>query len=67
MDGASRMLLAPTLRQHAGPSKRSDDACQFNKLELLDEQIWYQQVKDNIDAEVSAELPPTDRLQDLSL
>ncbi|AHF73993.1 Protein MraZ [Sodalis glossinidius str. 'morsitans'] len=67
MDGAGRILLAPTLRQHAGLSKEVMLVGQFNKFELWDEQTWYQQVKDDIDAELSAELPLTDRLQDLSL
>ncbi|MBT9432405.1 division/cell wall cluster transcriptional repressor MraZ [Candidatus Sodalis endolongispinus] len=67
MDGAGRILLAPTLRQHAGLSKEVMLVGQFNKFELWDEQTWYQQVKDDIDAELSAKLPLTDRLQDLSL
>ncbi|MGL9773094.1 MAG: division/cell wall cluster transcriptional repressor MraZ [Sodalis sp. (in: enterobacteria)] len=67
MDGAGRILLAPTLRQHAGLSKEVMLVGQFNKFELWDEQTWYQQVKDDIDAELSAELALSDRLQDLSL
>lgn len=67
MDNAGRILLASTLRQHAGLSKEIMLVGHFNKFELWDEQTWYQQVKDDINAELSAELPLTDRLQDLSL
>lgn len=67
MDGAGRILLAPTLRQHSKLSKEVMLVGQFNKFELWDEQTWHQQGKDDIDAELSAELPLTDRLQDLSV
>ncbi|KYP97012.1 cell division protein MraZ [Sodalis-like endosymbiont of Proechinophthirus fluctus] len=67
MDSAGRILLAPTLRQHARLSKAVMLVGQFNKFELWEEQAWYQQVKDDIDAEMLAKLPVTDRLQDLSL
>jgi len=40
---------------------------QFNKFELWDEQTWYQQVREDIDAEQSAQAPLSERLQDLSL
>ncbi|MEG3110178.1 MULTISPECIES: division/cell wall cluster transcriptional repressor MraZ [Pantoea] len=67
MDNAGRLLLANTLRQHAKLSKEVMLVGQFNKFELWDEQTWYQQVKDDIDAEQSAQEPLSDRLQDLSL
>lgn len=63
MDGAGRVLVAPVLRQHAGLTKEVMLVGQFNKFELWDETAWYQQVKDDIDAEQSL----SDRLQDLSL
>lgn len=67
MDNAGRLLLANTLRQHAQLTKEVMLVGQFNKFELWDEQTWYQQVKDDIDAEQSAQEPLSERLQDLSL
>lgn len=67
MDNAGRLLLASTLRQHANLTKEVMLVGQFNKFELWDEQTWYQQVKDDIDAEQSAQAPLSERLQDLSL
>ncbi|QWA10134.1 division/cell wall cluster transcriptional repressor MraZ [Sodalis ligni] len=67
MDGAGRLLIAQTLRLHAGLTKQVMLVGQFNKFELWDEQTWYQQVKDDIDAELSAQEPLSVRLQDLSL
>ncbi|MGP0938241.1 division/cell wall cluster transcriptional repressor MraZ, partial [Serratia sp. CY74664] len=67
MDSAGRLLLANTLRQHAGLTKEVMLVGQFNKFELWDEQTWYQQVKDDIDAEQSTQEPLSERLQDLSL
>ncbi|RTY59090.1 transcriptional regulator MraZ [Pantoea sp. YU22] len=67
MDNAGRLLLANTLRQHTGLTKEVMLVGQFNKFELWDEQTWYQQVKDDIDAEQSAQEPLSERLQDLSL
>ncbi|MCW6033166.1 division/cell wall cluster transcriptional repressor MraZ [Pantoea sp. JK] len=67
MDNAGRLLLANTLRQHAGLTKEVMLVGQFNKFELWDEQTWYQQVKDDIDTEQSAQEPLSERLQDLSL
>jgi MraZ protein len=67
MDSAGRLLLANTLRQHAGLKKEVMLVGQFNKFELWDEQTWYQQVRDDIDAEHSAQEPLSERLQDLSL
>ncbi|RAU31444.1 transcriptional regulator MraZ [Pantoea sp. RIT413] len=67
MDSAGRLLLANILRQHAGLKKEVMLVGQFNKFELWDEQTWYQQVRDDIDAEHSAQEPLSERLQDLSL
>ena len=67
MDNAGRLLLANTLRQHAKLTKEVMLVGQFNKFELWDEQTWYQQVRDDIDAEHSAQEPLSERLQDLSL
>jgi MraZ protein len=67
MDNAGRLLLANTLRQHAKLTKEVMLVGQFNKFELWDEKTWYQQVRDDIDAEQSAQEPLSERLQDLSL
>ncbi|MBF1994287.1 division/cell wall cluster transcriptional repressor MraZ [Serratia symbiotica] len=67
MDSAGRLLLATTLRQHAGLTKEVMLVGQFNKFELWDEQTWYQQVKVDIDAKQSPQEPLSERLQDLSL
>lgn len=67
MDNAGRLLIASTLRQHASLTKEVMLVGQFNKFNLWDEQAWYQQVKDDIDAEQSSDAPLSERLQDLSL
>ncbi|MBF4177554.1 division/cell wall cluster transcriptional repressor MraZ [Lelliottia nimipressuralis] len=67
MDNAGRLLIAPVLRQHAGLTKEVMLVGQFNKFELWDETTWYQQVKEDIDAEQSESAVLSDRLQDLSL
>ncbi|MGL4859943.1 MAG: division/cell wall cluster transcriptional repressor MraZ [Enterobacteriaceae bacterium] len=67
MDGAGRILIASTLRQHASLSKEVMLVGQLNKFELWDEQTWYQQIKADIDAEQSTMEPLSERLQDLSL
>ncbi|MCP9267716.1 division/cell wall cluster transcriptional repressor MraZ [Xenorhabdus sp. XENO-1] len=67
MDSAGRLLLANTLRQHAGLTKEVMLVGQFNKFELWDEQAWYQQVQNDIEAEQSTQEPLSARLQDLSL
>ncbi|HHE6468552.1 TPA: division/cell wall cluster transcriptional repressor MraZ [Providencia rettgeri] len=67
MDNAGRLLLASTLRQHAGLTKEVMLVGQINKFELWDEQTWYQQVEDDITAERLTNEPLSARLQDLSL
>ena len=67
MDNAGRILLANTLRQHANLTKEVMLVGQFNKFELWDEQTWYQQVTEDIDAEHTSQQALSERLQDLSL
>ncbi|MEZ2696097.1 division/cell wall cluster transcriptional repressor MraZ [Hafnia alvei] len=67
MDSAGRLLIASTLRQHAGLTKQVMLVGQFNKFELWDEENWYQQVKEDIDAQQTAAEPLSERLQELSL
>lgn len=66
MDSAGRLLLASTLRQHAGLQKEIMLVGQFNKFELWDEQAWYQQIREDIESE-TAHSELSERLQDLSL
>ena len=67
MDNSGRLLIAPVLRQHAGLTKEVMRVGQFNEFELWDETTWYQQVKEDIDAEQSDSATLSERLQDLSL
>ncbi len=67
MDNAGRLLLANTLRQHAGLTKEVMLVGQINKFELWDEQRWYHQVQQDIAAELENIQPLSTRLQDLSL
>lgn len=67
MDNAGRLLIASTLRQHAELTKEVILVGQFNKFELWNETRWYQQIKEDIDAEQSVMEPLSERLQDLSL
>ena len=66
MDNAGRLLLASTLRQHAGLQKEIMLVGQFNKFELWDKPAWYQQIREDIESE-SARGELSERLQDLSL
>lgn len=67
MDGAGRILLANTLRQHAGLDKSIMLVGQYNKFEVWDESRWYDQIKADIDLEHSGESELTERILDLSL
>lgn len=67
MDSAGRLLIAPVLRQHAGLIKEVMLVGQLNKFELWHETTWYQQVREDIDAEQLAQGTLPERLQDLSL
>ncbi|MFV8111966.1 division/cell wall cluster transcriptional repressor MraZ, partial [Enterobacter cloacae complex sp.6700816] len=64
IDNAGRLLLASTLRQHAGLTKEVMLVGQINKFEIWDEQMWYQQVENDIAAERQADEPLFARLQD---
>lgn len=67
MDNAGRLLIANTLRQHAGLTKELMFIGQLNKFEIWDEQVWYQQVEDDIAAEKSLQAPLSEKLLDFSL
>ncbi|KMV73969.1 MULTISPECIES: division/cell wall cluster transcriptional repressor MraZ [Erwiniaceae] len=67
LDAAGRLLLTAPLRTHATLTKHIMLVGQYNKFELWDEQTWYDQVKQDIEAEQHAQGVLSERLQDLSL
>lgn len=67
MDKNGRVLLATPLRQHAGLTKKLMLVGQLNKFEIWDEEVWQQQVADDIAAEQAGDFTLSDRLQDFSL
>ena len=67
LDNAGRLLLSAPLRTHATLTKQVMLVGQYNKFELWDEQTWYHQVKQDIEAEQHAQGVLSERLQDLSL
>ena len=67
MDNAGRLLIAHTLRQHAGLTKELMFVGQLNKFEIWDKQVWYQQVEDDIAAEQTMQEPMSEKLLDFSL
>ncbi|MBT0720091.1 transcriptional regulator MraZ [Tatumella sp. TA1] len=67
LDNAGRLLLSAPLRAHATLTKHIMLVGQYNKFELWDEHTWYDQVKQDIEAEQHAQGVLSERLQDLSL
>ncbi len=67
LDSAGRLLLSSTLRSYANLSKHVMLVGQYNKFELWDEPTWHDQVKQDIEAEQSAQGVLSERLQDLAL
>ncbi|TRW50416.1 division/cell wall cluster transcriptional repressor MraZ [Aliidiomarina halalkaliphila] len=67
MDKNGRVLIATPLRQHAGLTKKLMLVGQLNKFEIWDEEVWQQQVADDIAAEQAGDFTLSDRLQDFSL
>lgn len=67
MDKNGRILLAPTLRQHAMLDKPVMLVGQLNKFEIWDAQRWQQQVSEDIETEQLGQFELTERLQDFSL
>lgn len=67
MDAAGRVLIAPTLRQHANLDKAIMLVGQLNKFEVWSEAAWQAQINADIEAEKTMDSVLTDRLRDFSL
>ncbi|RUO80089.1 cell division/cell wall cluster transcriptional repressor MraZ [Idiomarina tyrosinivorans] len=67
MDKNGRLLIAPTLRQHAGLEKKLMLVGQLNKFEIWDEQAWHNQVSMDMADEQQQDFSNNERLQDFSL
>jgi MraZ protein len=67
MDKSGRILLAPTLRQHAGLDKQIMLVGQLNKFEIWSDHSWNQQISEDIAIEKQGEFELTERLQEFSL
>lgn len=67
MDAAGRILLSPTLRQHAGLEQQIMLVGQLNKFEIWQEQQWQQQIRDDLAIGGSDEMLSCDALKTLSL
>ncbi|RUO62474.1 division/cell wall cluster transcriptional repressor MraZ [Pseudidiomarina insulisalsae] len=67
MDKNGRILIAPTLRQHADLEKKIMIVGQLNKFELWSEAAWQQQIASDMEAEQQDDLALSERLQDFSL
>ncbi|WP_371196360.1 division/cell wall cluster transcriptional repressor MraZ [Glaciecola sp. SC05] len=67
MDKSGRILLASTLRQHAGLEKQIMLVGQLNKFEIWSDHAWNQQISEDIAAEQEGEFELTERLQEFSL
>jgi len=67
MDKNGRLLIAPTLRQHADLNKKLMLIGQLNKFEIWSEAAWQAQVAADMAAEQEQDVALSDRLQDFSL
>lgn len=67
MDKNGRLLLAPTLRSHAGLDKKIMLVGQLNKFEIWSEDAWNKQIQQDIEQEQQGGFELTERLQDFSL
>jgi MraZ protein len=67
MDKSGRILIAPTLRQHADLDKPVMLVGQLNKFEIWDADIWQKQISEDIETEKQGQFELTERLQDFSL
>lgn len=67
MDKSGRILIAPTLRQHAGLDKQIMLVGQLNKFEIWDANVWQKQISEDIEIEKQGQFELTERLQDFSL
>ncbi|MFQ3207556.1 MAG: MraZ protein [Glaciecola sp.] len=67
MDKSGRILIAPTLRQHATLDKQIMLVGQLNKFEIWDANVWQKQISEDIEIEKQGQFELTERLQDFSL
>ena len=67
MDKSGRILIAPTLRQHAALDKQIMLVGQLNKFEIWDANVWQKQISEDIETEKQGQFELTERLQDFSL
>jgi MraZ protein len=67
MDKSGRILIAPTLRQHAALDKQIMLVGQLNKFEIWDANVWQLQIVEDIEIEKLGQFELTERLQDFSL
>jgi len=67
MDKSGRILLAPTLRQHAALDKQIMLVGQLNKFEIWGADVWQKQISEDIETEKQGQFELTERLQDFSL
>ncbi len=67
MDKSGRILLAPTLRQHAALDKQIMLVGQLNKFEIWGADVWHQQISEDIETEKQGQFELSERLQDFSL
>ncbi len=67
LDKGGRTLIAATLRQHAKLQKKVMLVGQLNKFELWDEEMWYQQVQQDLQQGLPAGEQLSERLKGFSL
>lgn len=67
MDKNGRVLIAPTLRNHADLDKHIMLVGQLNRFEIWDQQAWEEQVKADKEIEQQGGTELSDRLLDFSL
>lgn len=67
LDKGGRTLIAPTLRQHAKLQKKVMLVGQLNKFELWDEEMWHQQVQQDLQQGLPAGNELSERLKGFSL
>lgn len=67
MDKSGRILLAPTLRQHANLDKPIMLVGQLNKFEIWSADAWQQQIDEDIATEKRGDFELSERLLDFSL
>ncbi|MDN2663675.1 division/cell wall cluster transcriptional repressor MraZ [Psychromonas sp. 14N.309.X.WAT.B.A12] len=66
LDKSGRTLIAPTLRQHAKLDKKIMLVGQLNKFEIWDEEVWHQQVQQDLQSDMSLGMELSDSLKEFS-